>query len=50
LKDIANNSEMSDWFAREDAPKPSLPMEERPHPRNVQNLEKIKELEEQIKR
>jgi kinetochore protein Mis13/DSN1 len=50
LKDLSNKSELSDWFSREDvveAPK-ELPI--RPNPKNAQNAEKIKELEEQIQR
>lgn len=50
LKDLANRSEMSDWFSREDAPTPSNPLQTRPNPKNEQNAEKIKELEEQIKK
>jgi kinetochore protein Mis13/DSN1 len=50
LKDLANRSEMSDWFSREDAPAPSKPLQTRPNPKNEQNAEKIKELEEQIKK
>jgi len=48
LKELSNKSELSDWFNREDVPKQPLP--ERPNPKNVQNLEKMAELEEQIKR
>lgn len=50
LKDLANKSELSDWFSREDAPAPVVPLPERPNPKNVQNTAKITELEEQIKR
>ena len=50
LKDLANRSEMSDWFGREDAPKPAIPLVRRPNPKNIQNGAKIVELEEQIKR
>lgn len=49
LKDFANNSELSDWFGREDANPPSVVVR-KPNPKNVQNAEKIKELEEQIQR
>jgi kinetochore protein Mis13/DSN1 len=41
---------MSDWFAREDAPKAVASLAKRPNPKNVQNPAKIEELEAQIKR
>ncbi|KAK5310732.1 hypothetical protein LTR70_009267 [Exophiala xenobiotica] len=50
LKDLANKSELSDWFIREDAPEPVVPLPEKPNPKNTQNAEKIAELEEQIRR
>lgn len=50
LKDLANKSEMSDWFNREDAPKTVVPLVSRPNPKNLQNAVKIEELEQQIKR
>ena len=50
LNDLANKSELSDWFSREDTPVQKVVLPERPNPRNVQNIEKIAELEEQIKR
>jgi len=50
LKDLANKSELSDWFSREDMPAPAVPLPERPNPKNVQNIEKITELQEQISR
>ncbi|KAL9111794.1 MAG: hypothetical protein Q9227_003853 [Pyrenula ochraceoflavens] len=50
LKDLANRSEMSDWFGREDVPPPIKPVVRKPNPKNVQNEEKIRELEAQIKR
>jgi len=50
LKDLANKSGLSDWFNREDLPVQRKPLPERPNPKNVQNTEKIAELEEQIKR
>jgi kinetochore protein Mis13/DSN1 len=48
LKDLANRSEMSDWFSREDAPVPLKPLETRPNPKNEHNAATIKDLEEQI--
>lgn len=50
LKDLANKSELSDWFSREDVPVPPKELPERPNPKNIQNTAKIAELEEQIKR
>jgi kinetochore protein Mis13/DSN1 len=50
LKDLANRSEMSDWFSREDAPKTAVPLVTRANPKNIQNAAKIQELEQQINR
>lgn len=50
LKDLANKSELSDWFGREDVAIQKSALPQRPNPKNVQNVEKIAELEEQIKR
>ncbi|OAP62303.1 hypothetical protein AYL99_04506 [Fonsecaea erecta] len=49
LKELANRSDLSDWFGREEVPVPQEPLPERPNPKNTQNIEKIAELEEQIK-
>ncbi|RYO78478.1 hypothetical protein DL763_009628 [Monosporascus cannonballus] len=48
LKDFSSKSEFSDWFAREDVPRP--PAIVKPNPRNVEHDEKIVQLEERIKR
>lgn len=48
LKDFASRSEFSDWFAREEIPRP--PAIVKPNPRNIEHEEKIAELEERIKR
>ncbi|KAI1631740.1 Mis12-Mtw1 protein family-domain-containing protein [Biscogniauxia mediterranea] len=48
LKDFASKSEFSDWFTREDVPRP--PAIVKPNPRNIEHDEKILELEERIKR
>lgn len=50
LRDFANRSEMSDWFSREDVPKPEVPLPLRPNLKNIQNTTKIEELEAQIRR
>lgn len=49
LKDFSTNSELSNWFGREDSNPPAVVVK-KPNPKNVQNLDKIKELEEQIQR
>ncbi|KAJ5930108.1 hypothetical protein N7466_005601 [Penicillium verhagenii] len=49
LKDFSNNSELSNWFDREDVNPPTVVVK-KPNPRNVQNSDKIKELEEQIQK
>lgn len=49
LKDFSTTSELSNWFGREDANPPAVVVK-KPNPKNIQNLDKIKELEEQIQR
>ncbi|KAH8695009.1 Mis12-Mtw1 protein family-domain-containing protein [Talaromyces proteolyticus] len=49
IEDITNKSELSDWFARDDAPTPTV-IVKKPNPKNIQNAEKLKELESQITR
>lgn len=49
LKDFSATSELSNWFGREDA-NPAAVVVKKPNPRNIQNTDKIKELEEQIQR
>ncbi|KAK4149231.1 Mis12-Mtw1 protein family-domain-containing protein [Chaetomidium leptoderma] len=48
LKDFGARSEFSDWFVREDAPKPVIPVVLQPNPRNVDYDAKIAELEARI--
>ncbi|EAA32194.1 hypothetical protein GE21DRAFT_7774 [Neurospora crassa] len=48
LKDFGARSEFSDWFAREEAPKPPVVLQ--PNPRNLEHDAKIAELEAKIKR
>ncbi|KKZ61499.1 hypothetical protein EMCG_03900 [[Emmonsia] crescens] len=47
LEDFANRPELSDWFGRQETMPPAVVVK-KPNPRNIQNAEKIKELEEQI--
>ncbi|MCJ1398088.1 hypothetical protein MMC11_001285 [Xylographa trunciseda] len=47
LKDFSTRSEMSDWFDRDTTPNPQPP---KPNPKNLANLAKIQDLEQQIKR
>jgi kinetochore protein Mis13/DSN1 len=49
LKDWANKSEMSDWFNREDDVG-SAAIVKNPNPHNARMAEKVKELEEEVKR
>ncbi|CAG8293035.1 unnamed protein product [Penicillium olsonii] len=49
LREFSNNSELSNWFSREDINPPAVVVK-KPNPRNVQNTEKIKELEEHIQK
>ncbi|KAE8324487.1 Mis12-Mtw1 protein family-domain-containing protein [Aspergillus sergii] len=49
LKDFSTNSQLSNWFEREDVNPPAVVVK-KPNPKNIQNADKIKELEEQIQR
>lgn len=49
LKDFSTNSELSNWFAREEVNPPAVVVR-KPNPKNVQNTDKVKELEEQIQK
>lgn len=49
LKEFSVNSELSNWFSREDINPPSVVVK-KPNPKNIQNTDKIKELEEQIQK
>ncbi|KAE8339501.1 hypothetical protein BDV24DRAFT_135699 [Aspergillus arachidicola] len=49
LKDFSTNSQLSNWFEREDVNPPAVVVK-KPNPKNIQNANKIKELEEQIQR
>ncbi|KAL4980795.1 Mis12-Mtw1 protein family-domain-containing protein [Aspergillus desertorum] len=48
VKDFASKSELSNWFSREDTA-PTVVVK-KANPKNVQNQDKIKELEEQIQK
>ncbi|PHH66922.1 hypothetical protein CDD81_5274 [Ophiocordyceps australis] len=48
LKDFASKSEFSNWFSRDDEPKPDVVLE--PNPRNLELDEKMASLEEKVKR
>jgi len=48
LKDFGSRSEFSDWFSREEAPKPPVVL--KPNPKNLEHDAKIAELEAKIKR
>lgn len=48
LKDFSTKSEFSDWFSRDEVPRP--PAIVKPNPRNIEHEEKIVALEERIKR
>lgn len=49
LKEFGSNSELSNWFSREDTTPPTVVVK-KANPKNVQNQEKIRELEEQIQK
>ncbi|CBF83234.1 Mis12-Mtw1 family protein [Aspergillus nidulans FGSC A4] len=48
VKDFSSNSELSNWFSREDTA-PTVVVK-KANPKNLQNQDKIKELEEQIQK
>ncbi|KAF3058269.1 Kinetochore protein mis13 [Daldinia childiae] len=48
IKDFSSKSEFSDWFSREELPRP--PAIVKPNPRNIEHEEKIVALEERVKR
>ncbi|KAJ5790124.1 uncharacterized protein N7518_007135 [Penicillium psychrosexuale] len=49
LQDFSTNSELSNWLGREDLNPPAVVVK-KPNPRNLQNTDKIKELEEHIQK
>ena len=49
LRELESNPELSNWFGREDVNPPAVVVK-KPNPRNVQNTDKIKELEDQIQK
>ncbi|PWY86506.1 hypothetical protein BO94DRAFT_466764 [Aspergillus sclerotioniger CBS 115572] len=49
LKEFSTNSELSNWFGREDV-NPHALVVKKENPKNILNTEKIQELEEQIQR
>ncbi|KAJ5181435.1 hypothetical protein N7449_011582 [Penicillium cf. viridicatum] len=49
LQDFSSDSELSNWLSREDLNPPAVVVK-KPNPRNVQNTDKIKELEEHIQK
>jgi kinetochore protein Mis13/DSN1 len=49
LRDFSSNSELSNWFSREEVNPPAV-IVKKPNPRNVQNTDKIKELEGHIQK
>ncbi|EEQ27579.1 Mis12-Mtw1 family protein [Microsporum canis CBS 113480] len=49
LKDFADRSDLTDWFSRPEETTPAVVVK-KPNPKNIQNSDKIKELEEHIRR
>ncbi|KAJ5153474.1 uncharacterized protein N7482_009952 [Penicillium canariense] len=49
LKDFSSNSDLSNWFSREEVGPPTV-IVKKPNPRNIQNTDKIKELEAHIQK
>lgn len=48
LKDFAAKTELSDWFGREEVPRPPAVL--KPNPRNIEHDEKIAELEAHVQK
>lgn len=49
LKDLGTRSELSDWFGRQESTPPPVVVK-KPNPKNLQNAEKLRDLEEHIQR
>ncbi|EZF33405.1 kinetochore protein [Trichophyton mentagrophytes] len=49
LKDFGDRSDLTDWFSRPETTTPAVVIK-KPNPKNIQNADKIKELEEHIRR
>lgn len=49
-KDLVSNGMLSDWFSRDEAAPPLVPLRKKPNPRNITNAAKAEELERELER
>ncbi|KAK1820740.1 hypothetical protein LTR12_004765 [Friedmanniomyces endolithicus] len=48
--DLVTNGTLSDWFSRDEAVPPAIPLRKAPNPRNIANTAKADELERELER
>ncbi|KAK0786653.1 hypothetical protein LTR02_011553 [Friedmanniomyces endolithicus] len=48
--DLVTNGTLSDWFSRDEAVPPAIPLRKAPNPRNIANAAKAEELERELER
>ncbi|KAK0927656.1 hypothetical protein LTR29_017611 [Friedmanniomyces endolithicus] len=48
--DLVTNGTLSDWFSRDEAAPPAIPLRKAPNPRNIANIAKAEELERELER
>ncbi|KAK1065365.1 hypothetical protein LTR74_008042 [Friedmanniomyces endolithicus] len=48
--DLVTNGTLSDWFSRDEAAPPAIPLRKAPNPRNIANTAKAEELERELER
>lgn len=48
--DLVSNGTLSDWFSRDEASTPQIPMRKKANPRNIANATKAEELERELER
>ena len=46
--DLVTNGTLSDWFSRDEAAPPAIPLRKAPNPRNIANTAKAEELEREL--
>ncbi|KAK0280649.1 hypothetical protein LTR54_014469 [Friedmanniomyces endolithicus] len=48
--DLVTNGTLSDWFSRDEAAPPAIPLRKAPNPRNIANIAKAQELERELEK
>lgn len=49
-QDLVTKGTLSDWFSRDEAVPPQIPLRKKPNPRNITNAAKAEELERELER